>query len=285
MATSMLKPENQVPLTREFLGGNTCISNIAPHPDSATAWIHCFGSKDISLIDNTGETAQKVLSPSDIHQIAWSPSNELLMTSPDFKLVAKINLSTDEPIDKSFSVFTSIQDGDPRGITVNRGVEVVVGIRTKKDECFELQCFDTEGSLTETVPFDIGSPERLASNPITSDIAVIGAKEMGRSSVVVFTFDMFEKFRYSGKNSGFSPEDVAFDVWSHLVICDVHNFSVILVNKEGILEREIYHFTVATPSAIGCFSDGTAWIGSSDGYIKVVRYMPTLQQGKNIFQV
>ena len=280
MATSELKPENQVQLIREFIGGNSCISNIVPHPDSATAWIHCFGSKDILLVDNTGEIINKVTTQNNIHQITWSPNNELLITCPDLKLVQRFTVSLQDSAGNEVSYFTSIQDGEPRGITVNRGVEVVVGIKTHEDESFELQCYDTEGSLTETVPFDAGSPERLTSNPITSDIAVIGAKEMGRSSVVVFTFDMFEKFQYSGKNNGFSPEDIAFDVWNHLVICDVHNFSIILLNEKGILEREIFRFTAATPSAIGCFPYQAAWIGGTDGYIKVIRYMGISQQSK-----
>ena len=171
-----------------------------------------------------------------------------------------------------FSTFTSFKACEPLGITTIRDLDnrrVIIGTKGNKNYYLQIRWFDSKHS--ETMKFDEGIPERLASNKSTSDIAVIAANDSTERTVVVLSRFMKQKFKYPQKSSNCVPTDVAFDIWNYLVICDAKSNSILLVNQEGVLQSEIPHSFDVNISAIGCLPSGHAWMGRS-GNITTMQY-------------
>ena len=270
----------------EFSVGNGEIRNLLSCPDSDTAWIHSSGSQDISLVDGKGNTKQLIRFPHGllIHQLTLGPNNDLLMTFPILKLVKEYTYSKG-----AFSTFTSFKETcEPRGITtvcgLLDGTTVIVGTRRLHNPIFlrrnkhkyELCQFRNEGLQHLKHKFEEGSPERLASNMKTKDIAVIAVKDNSEHSVVVLSFDMQKKLKYSKEGSTFLPTDMAFDIWNHLVICDAKSNSILLLDENGDLQRQ-YCVGRENIVAVGCFPSGTTWVGSGK-QIKTIQYMKMLSK-------
>ena len=283
-----------VQLLENLPGGDGIISNVVPCPDSNTAWINRSRLSDITLICDTGKPKQKIaildINEWVIHQMTLLSKNELLVTCPSFKKVLKLTLSPEQSDFNDFSTFTSFELSEPRGITthyiLNHTKRVIVG--TVKGHMNELKSFDNNGAPSLSMIFDYGSPERLATNQHTSDIAVISEKsDIAQNSekddsercVLVLSMGMQTKFIYTKQNSNFLPTDVAFDIWNQLLICDAMSNSILLVNEEGVLCKEIFLKCDAKLSAVACFPSGLAWIGM-DGHIAVIRYWHGVQECK-----
>ena len=286
-----LKSTDEVQLLGNFRGDNDIISNIVPCPDSDTAWISCSGRSDISLIRGSGEAKQKVADPIHqyIHQLTLGTNNELLMTFSILKQVMRFNCNNNKS-----SIFTSFPVAcEPRGITttcgINKAKTVIIGTRRhyhqylldkKFKQINELCSFDNQGTLISRHIFEEGRPERLSSSQSTSDIAVIAEKGNSKHSVVVLSFDLQVKFKYSMPDNNFLPTDIAFDIWNRLLICDAKSNSIHLVNEDGVQQLVMWYGRDAKLSVVGCFPSGLSWIGYDDGHVEAEKYIKFLEQSK-----
>ena len=267
-ATAPIKPPTQLipkPSVLSQFGTKTSESSVTC-VGSGEAWVQTDW-KTIQLVDRHGEVKDTIHTDFYFDDIVLSQQGDILLTDTTNNCIKSISCA-----EKEVKTLFELQWKPFRLCCLHSG-NIAVTFYSKGRAVI----YSTSGKVIKELDKKLfRCPYGVAQSKVNSDLYISDPRA---NKVVALDKDYRVRYEYTGRGDRkyFSPCGLCTDNTGHLLITDnnMYNNIVHILNRNGVFIQ--YLLTreqgLKTPWSVDVDGEGNAWVGESNGDVKVVKYL------------
>ena len=269
--TDSTKPQTQLipkpSIQSEFQTGSPAPSLACV--GSNRAWVQA-GGKKLQLMDRQGSVKETIHTDFSFNDITVSPQGEILLSDRVNKCIKSVSA------DRTVKTLCNVK-WEPRGLCSLHSGDIAV--------TFEMAARVIIYSPSWKVVKEIDKklfigPYSIAQSKVNSDLYI---SDPEADKVVALDKDYRVRYEYTGQRDwvSFTPRGLCTDNAGHVLITDYMINRVHILDKDGQFLQHLLtgEQGLKWPYSIDVDSARKAWVGESEGGVKVVKYLKYGNQG------